>query len=85
MVFLFIVILLAVAGLLGVVLKAVALLILTAVLAAIAVGVAAYLAIRRQLRTADGLTRGGTTISIGRAHRGDAGDGPEPPLRDDRY
>jgi uncharacterized membrane protein YciS (DUF1049 family) len=67
LVFLFVLVLLVLAGLLGVVLKAVALLVLVGVLTALTLAAIAYLAIRHQMRKLDReLDRRATQIEVGR-------------------
>jgi threonine/homoserine/homoserine lactone efflux protein len=81
LVFLFILLLLAIAGLLGVVFKAVALLILFAVLTTAVLVALAWWALRRQMAKLDReLSRRQTDIQVGSPQRDEL-----PPKRDDRY
>jgi peptidoglycan/LPS O-acetylase OafA/YrhL len=83
-VFLFIVVLLAIAGLLGVVLKAAILIIGTAVLAAAVFAAFAWYWFKHQLTKARReLDQGSTNIRIGQV--GPSSRQPLPPERDDRY
>ena len=87
LVLLFILILLAVAGLLGVVLKVIASVVLVGIVIAITLAAIGYLAVRHQLRRAQtSLDRRSTDIRIGQAYRDKDRSGDElPPPRDDRY
>jgi membrane protein implicated in regulation of membrane protease activity len=81
---LFLLVLLAIAGVLGVVLKAVVVMVATAALFAIVSAWFVWWAIRRQLvKTQQALERTGTQIRIGRVVR--SRDGGAPPPIDDRY
>jgi peptidoglycan/LPS O-acetylase OafA/YrhL len=83
-VFLFIVVLLAIAGLLGVVLKAAILIIGTAVLAAAVFAAFAWYWFKHQLTKARReLDQGSTNIRIGQVRP--SSRQPLPPERDDRY
>lgn len=85
----FLLVLLAIAGLLGAVLKALAFLILAAFLGITALAVGGYLAFRHAMRSAEReLDRHTTQVRIGRYRRSSAsaGDpGALPNGRDDRY
>jgi hypothetical protein len=81
-VFLFVVLLLAIAGLLGVVLKAAIVIVGTAVLAAAILAAAAWYWFKHQLTKAQrSLDRTATDIRVGEVRR----SADTPPLRDDRY
>jgi hypothetical protein len=82
-VFLFVVLLLAIAGLLGVVLKAAIVIVGTAVLAAAILAAAAWYWFKHQLTKAQrALDRTATDIRVGEVRRSPR---DAPPLRDDRY
>jgi len=84
-VFLFLVVLLLLAGLLGVVLKAAIVVIGTAVLVAAILGATAWYWFKHQLTKAQrALDRHATDIRVGDIRRS-AGDAGSPPQRDDRY
>jgi hypothetical protein len=87
LVLLFVLILLAVAGLLGVVLKAVVFVIFVGVVMALTLAAIGYLALRHQIRkTQAAMDRRSTEIRIGEAYRDqDRGGDQLPPPRDDRY
>ena len=89
-VFLFLLILAAITGVLGAVLKAVALVILAVTVGIVVAGWLGWRAIRRSIESPAGtgaIGGGTTTITIGRARRDDApsGDLPRSSGRDDRY
>jgi hypothetical protein len=83
----FLLVLLAIAGLLGTFLKAIAFLVLAGVLAITALAVGGYLAVRHVARKAEReLDRASTDIRIGRIYRDGTDDpGSLPSGRDDRY
>ena len=86
LVFLFIVVLLAIAGLLGVVLKAAILIIGTAVLAAAVFAAFVWYWFKRQLTKARReLDQRSTNIRIGQVQRSPGEPEALPPRRDDRY
>ena len=79
---LFILVLLAIAGVLGAVLKAFALLVMVGIVAAITLAVIAWYALRHQLRKLDReLDRRATRIQVGQPRPNEQ----LPPSRDDRY
>ena len=80
--FLFLLVLAAIAGVLGAVLKAVAVIVLSAIAGLILMGWLAWRSVRRSLQRAGASAPlgGTTTITIGRARRAE-----DPPARDDRY
>jgi hypothetical protein len=83
----FLLVLLAIAGLLGTFLKAVAFLVLAGTLALAALAVGGYLAIRHVVRKAEReLDRASTEVKVGRIYRtGTTDPGSLPSGRDDRY
>lgn len=83
----FLLVLLAIAGLLGTVLKAVAFLVLAGTLAIAALALGGYLAFRRAVRSAQReLDRASTEVKVGRIYRNATTDpGSLPSGRDDRY
>lgn len=86
-VLIFLLILLAIAGLLGTFLKAVALLALAGTLGIAALAFGGYLAFRRAVRKAQQeLDRASTEVKVGRIYRTGTNDpGTLPSGRDDRY
>jgi hypothetical protein len=86
LVLVFLLILLAIAGLLGTFLKAVAFLILAGILGIAALAVGGYLAVRHTVRKAEReLDQRSTQVRIGRAYRTSEDPNRLPPTRDDRY
>lgn len=87
LVLIFLLVLLAVAGLLGAFLKAIAFVILAGVLALAALAFGGYLALRHVVRKAEReLDRATTDVKVGRVYRTGAQDpGSLPSGRDDRY
>ncbi len=87
LVLLFVLILLAIAGLLGVVLKAIAFVIFVGVATAVTLAAIAYFAFRHQVRKATAaMGQRSTDIKIGKVYRERDRAGDElPPPRDDRY
>jgi multisubunit Na+/H+ antiporter MnhG subunit len=87
LVLLFILILLAIAGLLGVVLKAIAFVIFVGIATAVTLAAIAYFALRHQVRKATAaMDQRSTDIKIGKVYREQDRAGDElPPPRDDRY
>ena len=87
LVLIFLLVLLAIAGLLGTFLKAIAFLVLAGMLALAAVAVGGYLAFRHVVRKAEReLDRASTDVKVGRIYRtGTSDPGSLPSARDDRY
>lgn len=82
-VFLFLLVLAAIAGVLGAVLKVVAVVVLSFIAGLLIMGWLAWRSVRRSLeRPGARSPLGSTTITIGRVRRGSP---DEPPERDDRY
>jgi membrane protein implicated in regulation of membrane protease activity len=86
-VFLFLLVLAALAGVLGAVLKTIALVVLALFLGVMIMAWWVWRSFRRAVRTASDATTGSTTITIGPARRTSDGTGPPatPGPRDDRY
>jgi UPF0716 family protein affecting phage T7 exclusion len=86
LVFVFLLVLLAIAGLLGAFLKAIALLVLAGMLGLTALAVGGYLVLRHAMRTAErDLDRRSTQVRMGRAYRTREDPMHLPSERDDRY